>query len=137
MATLADVARRAGVSQATASRIISGSTKLVTDELRGRVLRAVEELQYVPNAHAQLLARTQRTTVGVIVHDVSVHESHGVFWAAPPSKPMVGRDGTHMRDASGKPRYSPIIAFATRDRRDAFSSAVIEALRAQRPKALR
>jgi LacI family transcriptional regulator len=71
MATLADVARRAGVSQATASRIINGSNKLVTEELRGRVLRAVEELQYVPNAHAQLLARTQRTTVGVIVHDVS------------------------------------------------------------------
>jgi len=71
MATLADVARRAGVSQATASRIINGSNKLVTDELRVRVLRAVEELQYVPNAHAQLLARAQRTAVGVIVHDVS------------------------------------------------------------------
>jgi LacI family transcriptional regulator len=71
MATLADVARRAGVSQATASRIINGSNKLVTDELRARVLRAVEELQYVPNAHAQLLARAQRTAVGVIVHDVS------------------------------------------------------------------
>ncbi|MER7001867.1 LacI family DNA-binding transcriptional regulator [Dactylosporangium sp. NPDC000555] len=71
MATLADVARRAGVSPATASRIISGSTKLVTDELRARVLRAVDELQYVPNAHAQLLARAQRTAVGVIVHDVS------------------------------------------------------------------
>lgn len=71
MATLADVARRAGVSPATASRIISGSTKLVTDELRERVLRAVDELQYVPNAHAQFLARAQRTAVGVIVHDVS------------------------------------------------------------------
>ncbi|GAA0715103.1 LacI family DNA-binding transcriptional regulator [Dactylosporangium roseum] len=71
MATLADVARRAGVSPATASRIISGSTKLVTEELRSRVLRAVDELQYVPNAHAQLLARAQRTAVGVIVHDVS------------------------------------------------------------------
>jgi LacI family transcriptional regulator len=71
MATLADVARRAGVSQATASRIINGSNKLVTEELRARVIRAVEELQYVPNAHAQLLARAQRTAVGVIVHDVS------------------------------------------------------------------
>src|SRR3954465_9277694 len=71
MATLADVARLAGVSQATASRIINGSNKLVTDELRARVLRAVAELQYVPNAHAQLLARSQRTAVGVIVHDVS------------------------------------------------------------------
>lgn len=71
MATLADVARRAGVSPATASRIINGSPKPVTDALRERVLAAVAELQYVPNAHAQLLARSHRSAVGVIVHDVS------------------------------------------------------------------
>ncbi|MEO3927934.1 LacI family DNA-binding transcriptional regulator [Micromonosporaceae bacterium B7E4] len=71
MATLADVARRAGVSPATASRIINGSPKPVTDALRERVLAAVEELQYVPNAHAQQLARNHRSAVGVIVHDVS------------------------------------------------------------------
>ena len=71
MATLADVARRAGVSAATASRVINGSSKPVTDELRDRVLKAVEELHYVPNAHAQLLARSDRIAVGVIVHDVS------------------------------------------------------------------
>src|SRR5882757_4730582 len=56
MATLADVARRAGVSAATVSRIVNGSPKIVSEELRERVLRAVQELQYVPNAHAQLLA---------------------------------------------------------------------------------
>ncbi|MFE0588851.1 LacI family DNA-binding transcriptional regulator [Micromonospora echinospora] len=71
MATLADVARRAGVSPATASRVINGSSKTVTEELRDRVLRAVADLRYVPNAHAQLLARPQRSVVGVIVHDVS------------------------------------------------------------------
>lgn len=71
MATLADVAKRAGVSPATASRIINGSPKPVTDGLRERVLAAVEELQYVPNAHAQLLARSHRSAIGVIVHDVS------------------------------------------------------------------
>ena len=71
MATLADVARLAGVSPATASRIVNGSAKLVTEELRARVLSAVAELQYVPNAHAQHLARAQRSAVGIIVHDVS------------------------------------------------------------------
>lgn len=71
MATLADVARRAGVSTATASRVINGTPYTVADELRQRVLHAVEELQYVPNAHAQMLARSQRLTVGIIVHDVS------------------------------------------------------------------
>ncbi|WP_326549544.1 LacI family DNA-binding transcriptional regulator [Micromonospora sp. NBC_01813] len=71
MATLADVAKRAGVSPATASRIINGSSKPVTEALRDRVLAAVEELQYVPNAHAQSLARSHRSAVGVVVHDVS------------------------------------------------------------------
>ena len=71
MATLADVARRAGVSSATASRIINGSPKPVAEELRERVLAAVAELQYVPNAHAQMLARSHRNAVGVVVHDVS------------------------------------------------------------------
>jgi LacI family transcriptional regulator len=71
MATLADVARHAGVSTATASRIINGSSKPVADALRARVLAAVAELKYVPNAHAQMLARSHRSAVGVIVHDVS------------------------------------------------------------------
>src|SRR3954471_149528 len=71
MATLADVARHAGVSTATASRIINGSPKPVAEALRERVLAAVAELQYVPNAHAQMLARSHRNAVGVIVHDVS------------------------------------------------------------------
>jgi LacI family transcriptional regulator len=71
VATLADVARRAGVSTATVSRIINNSPKPVGEELRERVLAAVAELQFVPNANAQQLARAHRTAVGVIVHDVS------------------------------------------------------------------
>ncbi len=35
------------------------------------MLAAVEELQYVPHAHAQSLARANRSAIGVIVHDVS------------------------------------------------------------------
>src|SRR5918997_6331691 len=70
-ATLADVARRAGVSVATASRVLGDSSYGVTADLRARVQAAAEELQYVPNAHAQALARAGTSTVGVIVHDVS------------------------------------------------------------------
>ena len=44
VATLADVARRAGVSTATASRIINNSPKPVAEALRERVLAAVAEL---------------------------------------------------------------------------------------------
>ena len=69
--TLADIARQAGVSLATASRVINGSSRKVTPELRVRVLEAADKLNYVPNAHAQALARSSTSTIGVIVHDVS------------------------------------------------------------------
>ncbi len=69
--TLADVARRARVSPATASRVINGTPKPIGEELRARVLRAVADLNYVPNAHARMLARAERGAVGIIVHDVS------------------------------------------------------------------
>ncbi|MEV6348875.1 LacI family DNA-binding transcriptional regulator [Actinoplanes sp. NPDC051851] len=69
--TLADVARLAGVSPATVSRVINDSAKKVAPELRERVLAAVAQLHYVPNAHAQNVARPRKSAVGVIVHDVS------------------------------------------------------------------
>lgn len=69
--TLSDVARRAGVSLATASRVLSRSSYGVKADLRDRVLTAAEELRYVPNAHAQALVRASTSTVGVLVHDVS------------------------------------------------------------------
>jgi LacI family transcriptional regulator len=69
--TLAEVAARAGVSTATASRSLSGSKRGMDEHLRARVLAAANELGYVPNAHAQALARSRTSLVGVIVHDVS------------------------------------------------------------------
>lgn len=70
-ATLADVARRAGVSVATASRVLNGSTRVVNAELSTRVHDAARDLRYVPNAHAQALVRERSAVIGVIVHDVS------------------------------------------------------------------
>ena len=54
--TLQDVARRADVSPATASRVLNGTAQ-VRDDLRERVQDAAAELAYAPNAHAQALAR--------------------------------------------------------------------------------
>src|ERR687895_3000340 len=69
--TLADVAKRAGVSLATASRVINGNSHPVTEQLRTRVRQAARELNFLPNAHAQALSRpTAFRSVGVIVHDV-------------------------------------------------------------------
>lgn len=56
--TLESVARHAGVSRATVSRVVNGSTTVAEDS-RAAVLRAVEELGYVPNQAARSLV-TQR-----------------------------------------------------------------------------
>ncbi|MDI3418731.1 LacI family DNA-binding transcriptional regulator [Streptomyces luteolus] len=70
-ATLADVAARAGVSLATASRVLNGSTRVVGAELRDTVMTAAAELRYVPNAQAQALARSTNPTVGLVLHDIA------------------------------------------------------------------
>ena len=70
-ATLSDVARAAGVSMATASRVLSRSSYGVAEELRDRVQAAAAELDYVPNAHARALAKASSSTIGVVVHDIA------------------------------------------------------------------
>jgi LacI family transcriptional regulator len=70
-ARLRDVAQRAGVSVATASRVLSGAGDTVAAERREAVLAAARTLHYVPNAHAQALARAGTTHIGAILHDVS------------------------------------------------------------------
>jgi LacI family transcriptional regulator len=67
---LADVAARAGVSLATASRVLGGSRDRVSEALAERVIDAARALNYVPNAQAKALARASSTTIGLVVHDV-------------------------------------------------------------------
>ncbi|ANZ43020.1 LacI family transcriptional regulator [Lentzea guizhouensis] len=69
--TLAEVAKQAGVSLATASRVLNGSTRQVSEDLSDRVLRTAEQLGYVPNASAQALARNTSSLVGLVVHDIT------------------------------------------------------------------
>jgi LacI family transcriptional regulator len=68
---LADVARDAGVSQATASRVLNGSSRKPAEEIAERVRAAAERLGYFPNAQAQALARSSAGLVGLIVHDIA------------------------------------------------------------------
>ncbi|MFG2091428.1 MULTISPECIES: LacI family DNA-binding transcriptional regulator [unclassified Spirillospora] len=83
--TLQDVAREAGVSLATASRVLNGTAQVRAD-LRERVLASAAGLSYTPNAHAQALASASSTSVGVICHDVSdpyfAAVAHGVMHTA-------------------------------------------------------
>lgn len=70
MATIKDVARLAGVSVATVSRVINDSPK-ASDASRQAVTCAMEELNYHPNANARALAQQNTETLGLIVGDVS------------------------------------------------------------------
>ncbi len=68
-ATIADVARFAGVSMSTVSRVMR-QPAIVTEALRAKVRAAVERLDYVPNQMATGLAAAQGRQVGVIVPSV-------------------------------------------------------------------
>jgi LacI family transcriptional regulator len=69
--SIVDVAHRAGVSIATASRVMSGSTYPVSEAARQKVLDAAAELNYIPNSMARSL-RTQRSKlIAVMVGDNS------------------------------------------------------------------
>jgi LacI family transcriptional regulator, repressor for deo operon, udp, cdd, tsx, nupC, and nupG len=68
---ISQVAKHAGVSTATVSRVVSGSNGRVSQLTRDRVLRAVERLGYAPNSAAKNL-RTQRSgKILVTVPDIS------------------------------------------------------------------
>ncbi|MCT4351796.1 LacI family transcriptional regulator [Streptomyces sp. Je 1-79] len=68
-ATMRDVARRAGVSTATVSRVLAG--KPLTDSTRTKVLLAAKELHYVVNAHARALKGGRSNTVGIVLVTLS------------------------------------------------------------------
>ncbi len=70
MSSIRDVARVAGVSTATVSHVIN-NTRFVSDEVRARVLEAVERCGYYPNAHARSLASGRSRTLGLLISDIS------------------------------------------------------------------
>ncbi|HXJ04906.1 MAG TPA: LacI family DNA-binding transcriptional regulator [Candidatus Acidoferrum sp.] len=63
------VAKRAGVSTATVSRVLN-NLNVVKGSTRTRVLKAAEELKYHPNLHARSLARGKNRTLGILVSNM-------------------------------------------------------------------
>lgn len=70
MVTSRDVAREAGVSQATVSRVMTPGAK-VSDATRERVLDAMDRVGYVPNLAAQTMKTGRTGTIGVVVADLT------------------------------------------------------------------
>ncbi len=76
MVTLYDVARLAGVSTATVSRVVHGQDR-VREATRIRVQQAIEELGYVPDGAAQSLSRRRKDVIGMVCMEREI-EQHDI-----------------------------------------------------------
>jgi len=70
-ATIADVARQAGVSKATVSRFLNRRDELLTHDIAARVEAAIAMLHYTPSPMAQALKRGRSRLIGLVVADVT------------------------------------------------------------------
>jgi len=77
MTTMLEVAKRAGVSKATVSRVLSGNG-YVSQETKERVFKAIDESGYRPNLLARNLATRRTQTLGLVVTNTLYH---GVYFS--------------------------------------------------------
>lgn len=66
MVTIQDVAKKAGVSKATVSRVLNGKN-VVREDMRQRVFRAIEETGFSPNLLARQLATRKTNSIGLVI----------------------------------------------------------------------
>ena len=118
--TLHDVAREAGVSLATASRVVNGSARKVAEEYRERVLAAAKKLNYTPNLSAQAVARGTSNTVSLIVADI-----------ADPYFSTIAAGVNRAAEEEGL-----IVTVAVTGRSPRREVELVRSLRAQRPKVM-
>jgi DNA-binding LacI/PurR family transcriptional regulator len=87
---IADVARAAGVSVPTVSRVLNG-TAHVSELRRNLVLAAVKDLGYRPNGAALTLVTGRRFLVGVLTHDTTGYGAAGVLQGVEEEARSAGR----------------------------------------------
>ncbi|GAA4768569.1 LacI family DNA-binding transcriptional regulator [Microbacterium gilvum] len=118
--TLHDVAREAGVSLATASRVLNGSTRKVAEAYAERVQAAADRLGYTANLSAQAIARGTSAAVALIVADIA--------------DPYFGQIASGVAQAAADAGLIVTIAMTERDPRREV--ALVRALRGQRPRGI-
>jgi hypothetical protein len=75
---------------------------------------------------------------GLTIFGVGVFCANGRCWATLPGKPMLDRDGNAMREpATNKLKYSQVLEWPDKQTSDRFSAAVVDAVEAQHPGAVR
>ena len=104
MTTMLEVAKRAGVSKATVSRVLSGNG-YVSQDTKDRVFQAIEESGYRPNLLARNLATKKTQTLGLVVTNTlyyGVYFSELLFHAARMTedhgRQLILADGKHSAD---------------------------------------
>lgn len=70
-----DVAKKAGVSVATVSRVIN-QTATISEETKQKVTKAIKELDYIPNGIARSLATNTTESVGIMVSNIRNYFDH-------------------------------------------------------------
>jgi len=118
--TLHDVAAAAGVSLATASRVLNGSERKVAESFRERVERAAAELGYTANVSAQTIARGTSPVIALLVADIA--------------DPYFGLIASGV--ARGADEQGLIVTIAITEREPQREARILHALRGQRPRGL-
>lgn len=81
MATIKDIARKAGVSTTVVSYVINNGTRPVALETHARVRQAIELLNYHPNARAQQLARQRSDCIGLVFNGLSNSNFDSIYFS--------------------------------------------------------
>ncbi|MFZ4893669.1 LacI family DNA-binding transcriptional regulator [Plantibacter sp. Mn2098] len=118
--TLSDVAKRAGVSQSTASRVVNGSARKVDDKYRVLVMQAAQELGYTPNLAAQAVARGASHTIALIVGGIA-----DPYFSAMTAAIMAAAEAVGLR-----------VSVAVSGRRADRELELVRELRGQQPRAI-
>ena len=95
--TMADVARRAGVSHQTVSRVL-GDHPNVRDETRDRVLRAIEQMGYRRNSSARALVTRRTLTLGVVASNTTLYGPASTLFALEEAARAEGMARTSMKN---------------------------------------
>ncbi|WP_243076443.1 LacI family DNA-binding transcriptional regulator [Microbacterium sp. SS28] len=118
--TLHDVAAAAGVSLATASRVLNGSARKVAESYRERVEAAAAELGYSANLSAQATAKGTSAIIALLVADIA--------------DPYFGQLASGV--ARGADEAGLVVTIAITERDAARETRLVRALRGQRPRGL-
>jgi DNA-binding LacI/PurR family transcriptional regulator len=76
LATIDDVAKKAGVSKSSVSRVLNGNFEYMSEKMKSKILTAIKELNYSPNSLAQSLKNKSTKVIGIILSDIS-----NPFWS--------------------------------------------------------